>query len=93
MQVTEWNDKRKEAIEESEYLERFITDIGTHIESMENNTDKLEVIYKDSMLALAYLEGKRLKNIYSGRLIAAFYNSTSIFPYYTYDVTYNELMS
>ena len=93
MQVTEWNEDRKENLKEYEYIERFIVDIGVHIKLMDNKLLKLNVIYEDALLALDYLEGKNTENISSGRLVSAFYNSTSVFPYYVYNVTYDELLS
>jgi hypothetical protein len=93
MQVTEWNEDRKETIEEGEYLVRFARDVNIHISLMKNKLEKLNIIYDDELLTLDYLEQQQSKDISNGRLISAFYNSTSIFPYNVYSVTYNELSS
>ena len=93
MQVTEWNEDRKETIEEGEYLVRFARDVNIHINLMEGKLEKLNIIYEDGLLALDYLEQEQSKDISNGRLISAFYNSTSVFPYNIYSVTYNELSS
>ena len=34
MQVTEWNERRKEAIQENEFIDRFVVDIENHISQM-----------------------------------------------------------
>jgi len=93
MQVTEWNERRKEAIQEDEFLHRFVVDIEKHIGLMKAKMDRLKVIYEEELYILNYLQSNISEKHSNGRLITAIYNSTSVFPYYVYNVTYDELLN
>jgi len=93
LQVTEWNESRKERVEEREYLGRLHDDIQTQIEQMGYREDYFQVANDDIQIVRAYLTSPDATTSPPARLVAAFYNSTVIYPFKPFSITYEELIN
>jgi|GEM_PF-612361 len=93
MQVTEWNEERKERNDEAIYMERLVVDLEAHIRQMEFRKNYFEIVIADAELALKHYNNPKDSDISPMRLVSALYNSSSIYPFNAYNYTYDELMT
>lgn len=93
MQATEWNETRKDRIEEEQYLQRLRDDLDLQFDHMKLRVDYLTVAQKDNELITSFLRAPEKNTLPLGRVLAAFYNSTVIYPFRPISMTYDELIS
>jgi len=93
MQVTEWNEDRKERDEEQVYLDRLHDDMVTQVEEMNLRMDYLGKAMIDNRIVVDYLTDPKTVSHPTPRILAAFYNSSVIYPFAPFSLTYEELLS
>lgn len=93
LQVTDWNEARKEQIEEKQYLNRLHGDMATQIEQMTIRETYFKVAAADNQTVINWLNDPTITKLSPQRLLSAFYNSTVIYPFKPYSVTHEELIS
>lgn len=94
MQVTDWNEGRKERELEQEYLHRIANDIQQHIDQIELRESYLNIVSNDLDMVLTYLAGSPLsQEINHSRVVTALYNSSSVYLFQPYSASYSELLN
>ncbi len=93
LQVTEWNDSRKDIAQEKIYLQRMRADMVTLIYEMEQREAYFTAASNDNKLVIDWLNGVADLALSPQRLLTAFYNSTVIYPFTVNSATYQELVS
>jgi len=93
LQVTEWNEMRKERDKESGYLIRMAEDVKSTLTNWETSERIYGNIYKKGLVAMSFLNGDK-PSIDNIQLLATLYVSTqSHGGIYIIDDTYDELSS
>lgn len=93
LQVTDWNEERKEQIEEKQYIIRLHGDMSTQIEQMTIRETYFKVAAADNQTVINWLNDPTITTLSPKRLLSAVYNSTVIYPFKPYSVTHEELIS
>jgi len=92
-QLTDWDQDRKDRAEERLYLERLHDDMVTQINEMDLRMDYLGKAMTDNGIVVTYLTDPKATDRPAPRILTAFYNSSVIFPFAPFSLTYEELLS
>ena len=72
MQVSEWNDQRKQHQVELKYLQRLHTDLTKQVEENNNRNHYIKQVSQNNELIIEWLETRAKNGITSNRLVSAF---------------------
>ena len=93
LQVTNWNDERKEAARGREYLERLHDDLALDIANLDATAAFWNHVRDYGVGAIAYAERGTLVQGSAWKTLLAYYQASQVWPYRKHDVTFQEIKS
>lgn len=93
MQVTEWNENRKEQDLTDSYQKNLLTDLNNDISTLDSRIEYLTSLISHGKAAIALLEAETKSDDDPVRDIIKFYWATNKWPYNSHQPTYDELKS
>lgn len=93
LQVSNWNDDRKEAARGDEYLRRLDAELLQDVDSLQTISGFWTQVYDNGMVAVAYAEGGTLYEGSAWRTLLAYYQASQVWPYRKPDTVFQEIRS
>ena len=93
IQVSNWNESRREAQRAHGYLERIHDDVSADIGSLQRHAVFWRQVIGHGHNAIRYAETGELVDGSAWKTLLAFYQASQLFPWLTRDTTYQELRS
>lgn len=93
IEVSNWNESRREAQRAHENLMRIQTDLATDIGALERRKIFWKDVARHGDGAIHYAESGELVDGSNWKTLLAFYQASQLFPYVPSDTTYQELRS
>jgi len=93
LQVSNWNDERKEALRSGEYLRRLHEDMAEDVENLDAVSSFWTRVHNYGEGAVAYAEDGVLLDGSAWKTLLAYYQASQVWPYRKPDVTFQEIQS
>lgn len=93
MQVTEWNEDRKEAITAQKYLHRIEQDLYLDRKSLIETRAFWEQVKSNSETAIVFADTGDRQGKTSWQLLLAFFQASQVDPFQSSNITYDEMKS
>lgn len=93
IQVSNWNDERREEMRADEYMERIANDLLADQKNIRIRQSFWRQVIEEGEAALNYSDTGVLKDGSAWRSALAFYQASQVFPYVNTETTYAELKS
>lgn len=93
LQISDWKSKQDDAVLEQQYIKRLTSDMRTQIEQMGARTNYFIVSHADNELTVRWVTDPDSTSETPARIVSAFYNSSMIYPFDLFNITYQELLS
>lgn len=93
IQVSNWNESRREALRADGYLARIHDDLSADQQSLARHAVFWRQVVGHGQAAIRYAETGELVDGSAWKTLLAFYQASQLFPWLTRDTTYQELRS
>lgn len=93
LQVSNWNEERRETARGNEYLRRMSDELLRDAESLGHISKFWSDVQDNGRIAIAYAEDGTLAQGSAWRTLLAYYQSSQVWPYRKSDVTFQEIQS
>lgn len=93
LQVSNWNDDRKDSARGRDYLRRMQVDLRKDSNTISNISGFRRQVYDYGMVAMAYAEHGTLNQGSAWKTVLAYYQASQIWPYRKPDTTFQEIRS
>ena len=91
MQVSNWNEQRREDQRGHEYLIRIQSDLNEDIQSMDERLEFWGKVIEYGQGAIRFAETGELVNGSAWKTLLSFYQASQLYPYIAQDATYQEM--
>jgi hypothetical protein len=93
LQVSNWNDDRKDAARGSEYLRRLDAELLQDAESLRTISGFWTQVYANGVVAVGYAENGTLQQDSAWKTLLAYYQASQVWPYRKPDTVFQEIRS
>lgn len=93
MQVTNWNEERREVQRGHEYLTRIQSDLSEDIQAMDVRREFWGKVIRYGEGAIHYAETRALVDESAWKTVLSFYQASQLYPYIPQNATYEEMRS
>ena len=93
LQVNNWNETRKEQARAESYLLRILQDLESDDQVIKDRIDFWSQVESYGTSAIRHAESEILENDSSWDTVLAYYQASQLWPYYTNNSAYEELVS
>lgn len=93
LQVSNWNDERRESARGDEYLQRLRGELLGDATALESISRFWAGVRSNGMVAIAYAEDGTLEQGSAWRTLLAYYQASQVWPYRKPDTTFQEIVS
>jgi hypothetical protein len=91
IQVSNWNDSRKDKMRADDYLVRLHGDIMSDAKNLERRIEYWEEVIINGKIALDYAENGAPESLSNWNTLVAFFRASRIWPFEIKNITYQEL--
>lgn len=93
LQVSNWNEERKETARGNEYLRRMSDELRADADSIGHISTFWSDVQDNGRIAIAYAEDGTLAQDSAWKTLLAYYQASQVWPYRKSDVTFQEIQS
>jgi hypothetical protein len=93
LQVSNWNDDRKDSARGQDYLRRMHADLRQDVDSIADIAAFRRQVYDYGIAAIAYAEHGTLYKDSAWKTVLAYYQASQLWPYRIPDTTFQEIRS
>jgi hypothetical protein len=93
LQVSNWNDDRKDSARGRDYLRRMHADLRQDLDSIADISTFRRHVYDYGLAAMAYAEHGTLREDSAWKTVLAYYQASQLWPYRIPDTTFQEIRS
>lgn len=93
LQVSNWNDDRKDAARGDEYLRRMYAELLQDADTLQTISGFWKQVYADGVIAVGYAESGTLRQGSAWKTLLAYYQASQVWPYRKPDTVFQEIRS
>lgn len=93
LQVSNWNDDRKDAARGDEYLRRLHAELQEDADSLQAISGFWKQVYDNGMVAVEFAESGMLHEDSAWKTLLAYYQASQVWPYRKPDTVFQEIRS